>query len=318
VVISPERRSVVPVDPPGTGGDDLESLVAMLCRIPDSVRQFTRDSDWAWRQLRIRPAFLETLGELGLPRRYDSSGHRYDQYDLLNCSLELGQGVHARSVRRFWPQALRRAAEGTLARYELRFQVRCPEPGHGGPCDYVVALPGGGVFQQTVEPGGRPPGPTVEVSPAIDWPEVPAQARPAIDDVRHLDFVILNEQIRWDLEFSRVTGLADCAGCARLLVEAALRRGLQARTGFGYLVAPPFALEHFWTELRVGDTWVPIDPMLIRRLVRWGALDEATWPVHRSIGPLIVRVSQDAIATAQHNGERIPVTMPVRLLSGPE
>jgi hypothetical protein len=297
--------------------DELTEVLKRLARVPDRARRFTRNATWAWRHLRLRPELLRSLTDRGLPHRSTEDGHRYDEHDLLNCAMEVGHGIMARSARRYWPLALRRAARGIRSSYELQFQLRCPEPGHDGPCAYRVALPGGAILVHSVAAGG-PAGTiaTVEVAPLIDWPELPSTAHEAIAEVRDLEFVILSEHIRFDLDFNRDSGLVDCVGGSRLLVEAAQRHGLSARNGIGYILAPPFAVEHFWTELLVDGAWVPIDPILVRRMVAWGVLDATAWPDHRSVGPLVVQVNTGALGV-RHNGTRIPATLPVRLLHDP-
>lgn len=299
--------------PDATNVAELLDLVDKLRRIPDSVRNFSRDADWAWSRLRIRPDVLRFLLEEGLPRQQSAGAILFDRYDLLNCSLLLGKGTVARAVRRFWPIALRRAAEGIRSRYEMQFQTRCPQPGHAPTCHYAMALPGGDVLERVVD-AGAPPGAAVEVSPVIDWPDLPHQARAAVDELRDLQFVALREPIRWDTDFIRRSGLADCAGGATLLADAAARRGIPARRSFGYIVAPPFAVEHHWTELSVSGVWVPVDPVLIRNMVKWRVLDPVEWPPYRSIGPLVARLAGRYVPVVRHEGTPIAFTLPVRLL----
>jgi hypothetical protein len=305
-----------PGTPPGVTAADLIALVEKLRRIPDSSRQFRRPAEWAWRRLRIRPELLAYLTERGLPNLNPGAyeGPDYDQLDLVNCSLLLGQGTVARAVRRFWPIALGRAAEGTRARYEMQFQVRCPAPGHESPCHFEAALPDGERLARSVEPGA-PPGLAVHLSPEIEWPELPPGMRTVTHAMQDLEFAVLHESIRWDLDFIRASSLADCAGGARFLAAEADRLGLPHRLSFGYIVAPPFAVEHYWTDLRVGDVWVPIDPVLIRNMVGWGVLDGGDWPLHRSIGPLVVRIAESYVPVVTHDGAPIPFTLPVRLLA---
>ena len=303
--------------PPGTAPQDLVELVRLLRRIPDSARRLYCTPEWAWRRLRVRPDLLTYFAAQGLPHRRDADGLYFDRYDLLNCSLQLGQGTLAKAVRRFWPLALRRAAAGVRAHYEMQYQARCPEPGHAGPCHFRVTLPGGDYAERVVDGDTAAPDASVRVSPEIVWPDLPVRDRSVVDEVDGLEFAVLREEIRWDLDFTRRSGLADCAGGARLLAEAAARRGMTSRCSFGYIVTPPFAVEHYWAEVLVEDVWVPVDPVLIRNMLRWNVLDSAEWPLYRSIGPLVTRVAGEQVPVVLHNGDRVRFTLPVRLLPAP-
>ncbi|GAA0572138.1 hypothetical protein GCM10010172_65840 [Paractinoplanes ferrugineus] len=303
--------------PPGTTWDELAHLVEKLRRIPDRVRILDRTPHWAWTRLRLRPELLSCLTELGLPRRTAEDGLLYDRYDLANSAMQLGQGPLARSARRFWPIAMDRVDAGTSTRYEMKYQMRCPDPGHGPVCHYLLTLPGGEVVARDVPAGETMPDVTVEIVPEIDWPELPDRMRAPLAAVGELDFMLLREEIRRDLSFVRDSGLADCAGTAILVVEEARKLGLRARASFGCVVAPPFGVEHYWAELLVGDRWLPVDPVLIRQMVVWGVLDGDRWPPHRSIGPLVARIGDLGVPLVRHEGEEIPSTLPVRLLTEP-
>jgi hypothetical protein len=144
---------------------------------------------------------------------------------------------------------------------------------------------------------------------------LPDAAREVARTATDLEFMYLPEAIRGDVSFVRRSRLADCCGQANLLMIEALARHYPARRSFGYITAPPFATEHHWAELMVGGVWVPVDPVLIRKMVYWGALDAELWHPYRSIGSIVTRVSDQAVAPITHNGERVPAMLPVRLLS---
>jgi len=287
--------------------------VTKLRRIPDAARQFTASPAWAWERMRMRPELLSYLTELGLPCVRTAAGVLYDKYDLGNCGMQLGHGPLARSARRFWPIALDRVDSGVRARYEMRYQMRCPEPGHDGVCRYEMTLPGGELItRETV--GGSVPDVTIEVVPRIDWPEVPRGMWSPLAKTAEINFMLLREEIRRDLDFVRASGLADCAGSALLVADEARSCDLPARASFGFVVAPPFGVEHYWTEFLVDGVWVPVDPVLIRQMVHWGVLDSDRWPPHRSIGALVARVGDMGVPIVRHNGEPINSTLPIRLL----
>jgi hypothetical protein len=292
---------------------ELLELTEKLCRIPEWAKDFQRSAEWAWLRLRIRVEWLEFMAAHGLPTREVRGKARFDWHDILNVAMQLGQGPVARAARRFWPVALRRA-EGLRPHYQVEYQTRCPEPGHPGDCRYVLALPDGEFVTQTIAPGDDRPGTLIEVSPQVDYPEVPVALRTALDVSRDLEFMLLPEKIRRDTGFLLASRLADCAGVAVLLSEELTARNIPARTSYGFIVTPPFAVEHYWAEVAVDGVWVPVDPVLIRTMVRWGVLDGAVWHPYRSIGPILARVGPEGVPTVTHNGVATPFTMPTRLL----
>src|SRR6185436_2486043 len=99
----------------------------------------------------------------------------------------------------------------------------------------------------------------------------PAAVDPALEDLWRdaagLDFCWIPEPLRGDAGFMARSGLADCASAAPILVEECARRGREARTAFGLLLAAPISTPHHWVEVRDGDgRWIPFDPILIALL----------------------------------------------------
>jgi hypothetical protein len=299
---------------PRTTRAELLELITKLRRVPDEARLFVRSAAWAWALLRIHPDLLAFLVRHGMPHRLVGSEPQFDRFDLLNCAMQLGLGPLARSAHRFWPAALRRAATGVRTTYRLDFVPRCPQPGHGGECHYVLALPGGEIVERRM-PAGESPSVTVLVSPRVVWPEVPAHLHDLLSSAGDLRFMMLPEDLRRDVGFLRASGLADCAGSTVLLADEARARGVTVRTSYGYIIAPPFAVEHSWAEVRVEDTWVPIDPVLICTMLSWGVLDPREWHPYRSVGPILSRVSDDEMPLTRHGGAPIRGMVVVRPVS---
>ncbi|WP_431936225.1 hypothetical protein [Micromonospora sp. RP3T] len=302
----------------GVDRPHLAVLIAKLRLIPDDVRQFRHDADWAWRKFRLGPAALADLVEQGLPVRGTDAARRFDSYDLFNCAMQLGLGPSTRAARRYWPAALRRADEGRRSRYELRFQARCPSPGHAAGCRYVFALPGGREHVESVRGPDAAQGAVVEVTPRIDWPQLPGSARALLAQAtRDVEFVVLREELKRDISFIRTAGLADCAGLTELVVQEATAREIPVRKSFGLIVVPPFAVKHFWAELRTEDVWVPVDPVLVQAMTRWRVLDPADWDPYRSIGPIVTRIAAEEVPLARHDDVSVPYTIPSRILPEP-
>ena len=310
----PDARTTTARPPDGPAPADVSALVAKLRRIPDSARRFVETPESARAQFLLRPAMLDLLTATGLPvRRIDGRPH-YDRHDLTNCSLHLSVGAAARTARRFWPAALRRVADAGHARYEIQYQIRCPAPGHAAPCSFVLVLPGGRVLERT---GTHGRGLQVAVQVAVEgrWPDLPSAVRTVLDEaVGEAEFMMLPTDVRYDTRFLQASRLGDCAGVTRLLVRQGRAAGLPARPAFGLIVAPPFAAEHFWAEFLVDGRWVPVDPVLIRAMLRWGVLDPAQWHPYRSIGAILSRIADDGVVLAAHDGRAVPFTLPTQLL----
>jgi hypothetical protein len=134
-----------------------------------------------------------------------------------------------------------------------------------------------------------------------------------MDELGALDFALLPDRARRDTTLIRRTGLADCTGLSLLVAEECRRRGIVARTGYGLLLAPPFANRHYWAEIQVDEHWVPVDPVLLATLGRWGVLDPAQWPAHRPLPGVVWRVADGFTPLSRHDGTEVPARFGVEL-----
>lgn len=292
--------------------NEMRNIITRLVKIPDKARVFSVSAEEARLRYRMDDVILDSMVELGLPAR-DVDGTRYfDPFDLLNSSSHLGCSPASRIPRRLWPAALNQPPDVGSVIYDVSYLPSCPEPGHSGDCVFSLALPGGRRVRRIVRSGFPPPAVTARVRLGASWPELPPEVREVLGTVADLSLMWLPEGVATDLEFARATRLADCAGVCRILFEEGRRRNLPTRTSFGLAVAPPFAVPHHWAEFRVSGVWVPVDPVLIGAIVGWGALDRAQWPPHRSVGPILARVSSRRVPFAVHGGKPVPVSLVTR------
>ncbi|WP_210828101.1 hypothetical protein [Micromonospora sp. C95] len=289
-------------------------LVAKLRRIPASARRFSIGRQDAQRRYRIPEPLLVALLDAGLPsRRVDGEVH-FDRHDVVNVCIHLGVGPMSRAARRSWPAALTAAHEAPI-RYRLRYQADCPEPRHDGPCRFDVTLPGPTARQVVTTPAA---GLRLDVDVPLQdgWPAVPDELAARLGTLDEFEFMRLPPSLQRDLTFIQDSGLVDCVGVSELVAQRAAGVGAVARRSFGVIAAPPYANLHYWAELLVDDRWVPVDPVLVGAMTCWGVLDAATWPPYRSIGPLVVRVADDQVLLATHNGGDVQVALPSRWISG--
>ncbi|GIJ21043.1 DUF4254 domain-containing protein [Micromonospora lutea] len=301
-------------------GDELalqaRDLVGKLRRIPVTSRRFVEDTQSAYERFRLRPGLLDLLAETGLPIERRDGQDWYDSHDLANIALHLNRGPLAVAARRFWPAALRQVDAAGSACYEIEYQLRCPTPTHGPTCRYVLAVPGGRLVERVVHADGPGLRESIRTTVNGSWPALPAAAVEVLDETRDFDFVMLPSDLRHDVGFIQESKLADCAGVAKLLALRARAAGLGARRSFGLIVAPPFAVEHSWAEIRVDDLWVPVDPVLIRAMIAWGVLSGPEWHPNRSIGSILTRIAEKGVHLGTHEGQPTHVTMPSRLVAG--
>jgi hypothetical protein len=192
------------------------------------------------------------------------------------------------------------------------YRVRCPDPEHEPPCRYTAVVPGGTVRHASGTPGAEETVVTATVRLETDWPELPAAVRALVDDADGLDFMHLPPDLRYDEDFIRRSGLADCAGAARMLVRAAADRGVRARESSGLIIAPLHASRHYWLDVQVGDRWVPVDPILINAMLGWGIVHSPQWTPYRSPGAVLCRVSDPGVPMVTHDGVPVPVALPTR------
>jgi hypothetical protein len=111
--------------------------------------------------------------------------------------------------------------------------------------------------------------------------------------------------------------LADCAGAAALLVDEGTRRGLEVRFSYGLVIAPPFSSAHCWAEFHVADRGVPVEPMMVSTLLKWGLLDPQRWTATRSVGAILCRLEDEALALGMHCGELLDPSWPTQYQKAP-
>jgi len=119
----------------------------------------------------------------------------------------------------------------------------------------------------------------------------PRSVRRVLHEAAALDFYILPEPLIGDVDFARRTGIADCATASRIVVSECQQRGIEARMAYGLVLAPPLGTLHEWAEIRMGDIWVPADPLLLTVLGRFAGLDSSRWSCTHSPNAVLLRLA---------------------------
>lgn len=292
--------TAAPARAPAVTDAMIDALLADVAQIPDEHRTY-RCGTWEARsQHGVGPELLERLVRAGLSSRDGDDGERrYDGLDLDNIALHLGLSSVRRIAIRSWGRTWNRVRSGP-GHHVLRYVPSCPDPGHQGPCVYRLALPGGERREVTLGPLDEPPAVTLESERPRPDARLPDDLAELCHEIARLRFYLLAESIRWDADFMRTTGIADCGGSSTLMLAGAKRLGYQARRSFGLIVAEPFSTPHHWAEIRLDGAWVPLDPMTLKVLARWAPSVPDDTPVTQPLTGLVTRISGEWVPPATH------------------
>lgn len=272
--------------------------IERLHLIPMERRDFCVDGARAKREFGIDEDLAKDLVSRGLPHVKDADGEvRFAVTDLHYMGVRLGCATTYISVIRRWAARLRDAAVGD----RLTVGVT-PYVPSGTPVEVLVAVDRrvrATAGQRQVEI----PVPAVSASPK---PSFSSEVVDLLTEVSRLDYCLLPESLENDMEFTRRTGLSDCAAAALLLFDGCLRLGVPARTAYGLLLVTPFSTPHSWIEIQVDGEWVALSPWLLGLLARYGGLDGARWPPTRSPQAMLLRLAESTtpIVTADRRSVR--------------
>lgn len=284
----------------------LAELVERLCLIPADARSFTWNEEQAALHFGLDGATLRELVDLGLPSVRTDLGLGFAHVDLHYVGMRLGTAAaHLWAVRQ-WAESLERLTGRDRSHVTIAYIPQLV--GGAGVEIGCVQLPSGEVRAAVLENGRC----AAEERVALEagWPELPPAARRIVDEVAPgLDFCLVPDGLRGDVASARRIGLLDCFTAACLLVEAWCAAGLDARLGSGMLVSVPYSTPHTWAEIRVGERWVPVDPLMISVMRDYGGLDAERWPLHRSLGPMVLRLGEDPSPLAWTDRGPVDVTL---------
>jgi hypothetical protein len=269
---------------------ELHEAITRIRLMPDAVRQFTVGTGQAAAGYDVDGELLDLLCAAGLPVRGAGDERRFDPLDLQNVALDLNLGSRYRRMLGWWVRELERPT-GDTAAYRLDYGVECPAQGHPSPCRYGVLLP----VDRRIRKDVPDPSPCVIANATFSllrrWPPLPPTVIDLLDEVRTVRFMRLPLALQDDLDFIEAYRLGDCLGVARLLVRQARQRGLAARFCYGRALTPPVSTGHFWAELHIEGVWIPVDPVFIDALRRWGVMHIDRWSPYHSLGGILGRLA---------------------------
>jgi hypothetical protein len=284
--------------------DQFQQSLEKVCRVPDRYREFNIDANDADRRFAIKGSLLAALLDLGLPHARKGGELCFDNYDLMNISLDLRLlGVQWRFMR-LWPRSLSSARRRGNVPYQFTLRVACPHPGHLGPCDYKLnpkfddSIEIEEISPQALQFQGNLVSEAYDFGNSID---------PIIAEACRLQFHVLPNAASYDMEFLNDSGLATCQSAAIWLIQVGARHGIVARPAMGLFVSVPYSVQHVWLEISTREGWKQADPFFLNSLARWGLIQLSDWPLSCSPQFAIFRIAPDVLLDEPlilHRGNR--------------
>ncbi|WP_329333165.1 hypothetical protein OG866_09075 [Streptomyces sp. NBC_00663] len=285
--------------------EEIARTIGCLDRVPARYRRFSEHSDKALRFHRIPESVLERLLDGGMPHAKSAGAIMFDVNDLKTVVLRLGIASPQHTALKAMADALKRAARQKETRCTVNILGRCVGPTHDGPCAYglsgrvrespyvqelrelapqhfeaTVRLPAGDPFHFDLSPAGRR----------------------LVTEVLSFEFHHIPDALTRDLTFLADAGISDCRLATHFLYTRGKELGLDIRKAAGIFLSRPFSNTHCWIEFKASGEWRPADPFFLTALSRWGILDPAEWPVHRSPEGAYWKLSTELESYVTHQG----------------
>jgi hypothetical protein len=262
-------------------------LVKPLSAIPDDARTYGVSEHDAASLYGLDEDVLESLAAAGLPHRVTHGQRRFEFGDIHYAALRLGSATQHIAAIRAWRDTLELLSSTPKVNATIKF-VPFGEAGHHGRPGMVL-LPGGETREVDLVSGVS----ATELEFTIETPpasSLPPDLERLVREVASLDFYYLPPPLQSDAGFARSAGLADCTASSQLIVDDARALGYRVRQVHGLLLSIPYSTHHAWPEVLVAERWIPLDPLVLTLLHRYGDLDAVQWPVTRSLEPLLLRL----------------------------
>ena len=294
---------------------DLAALCARLRQIPRDAGDYTFDAQDALTQFGLGEPELEALRRAGLHGQSADGEHTYAPYDLHYIGLRRGLAQDVLAGINLWRASLERLVDARGARIHVTYVPKLPDETQQ--VDGRVVLPG--APNHPVKLRHLTPIAEFTATQSATWPALPDNVAAIVDEVASIEFCLLPARLVGDTALARQIGLAECWTGLKLVVEACRRIGRRARIAHGLMVALPFSTPHTWAEVEVDGIWTPVDPLIIDLMRRWGGLDPAAWPHHRSPGAMLTPLVWDPPAPVpllSRAGHGVPTTFLTRIVTG--
>ncbi|HEX8472968.1 MAG TPA: transglutaminase domain-containing protein [Pyrinomonadaceae bacterium] len=294
---------------------DLAALCARLRQIPRDVGDYTFNAQDALTQFGLGEYELEALRHAGLHGQSADGEYTYAECDLHYVGLRHGVAKDALAGIKLWRTSLERLVEAGEARIHVSYIPKVSDEIQ--PVNEYVVLPDDP--RHPVKLRHLTPAAEFTVTQSATWPVLPDDAAAVVDEVASGEFCLLPPRLVGDIALAQRIGLTECWTGSKFIVEECRRIGRRARIVHGLMIALPFSSAHTWAEVEVDGIWTPVDPLIIDLMRRWGGLDPAAWPHHRSPGAILRPLVWDPSAPVPlvcRAGRSVPTTFLTRIVAG--
>lgn len=286
---------------------DVKILMDRIHSIPDSLRKFTESTERVRRFYRIPDEVFDKFLDLGLPHRPGTGGEAFfDNMDLRNIVLVLGVPSPQKTALKALSRALIEGSNPEKIQRTVNVQGKCPDPGHDGSCEFKLAAAVRNNPNVTAVRERAPHHFEIDLTltaVGVHHLDFSAAHQKLADEISRISYHHIPFSLHTDLEFLAKAQIADCRLAAYFAEHRARELGIEVRGSSGLALSRPFSNRHFWTEFKLGDKWVPIDPFYLKVLSRWGVLNEPDWPPNRALLGALWRLEfdhpDDALVTHQ-------------------
>ena len=287
----------------------LQEVVDRARLVPDRYRDQSATWELATRHFGVPELLLAQLLDFDFPHARVDGQFRFDRKDLKNALLRTLVPSPQLDAVKAIADAMNAAPPTQSFTRKITAVTRCPEPGHDGSCDFVIAraltapadeavtvlaLDG----RQCVLSAAIRSGPATVMS-------LSDSERQVFEQVATLEFQHIPSELATDTGFARDAGVADCRLAGLYLCALGNEIGMRIRPAAGIAATPPFSNTHAWAEVHDGHRWTPVDPFFISSLVRWGLLTADDWPINRIPLGVLVRLADHDEALMTHRGDEI-------------
>jgi hypothetical protein len=282
--------------------NDISEVIDRLLQIPVECRNFNIDESKACSEYRFTPDILDFLKNKGISHRLEDGAYAFCHLDLITMGYYMRIPTRLNLVFRTWG--------GSLKKYKHHKSIDASFD--------IIPIDGSIDDDQTYEFEILTPqinrlkvtGQNNQALMHFDIQrnntrvEFSSELRDVIDKVLQFDFFMLPEDVRWDLDFILKTKMADCGGSSKYCHALLKEKGFEARHCFGIVLAEPFGSGRYFTEVRLNDRWVAIDPHLIKLLRGLSSLKNDDWSCNRSPGEVMLPLGE-VIGYRSNNGTPI-------------
>lgn len=278
------------------GGTTQSPVIRVARLVPDSLREFRVAVADVGRQFGIDERCVEEYIRNGLPSWESTRGERYlDWYDLTNVGL-YHRGTRISRAMQLWARSImQRSAHVRPVNLRLRTtravswdeRVRFWDPLEG----FVPGRWRDGHWEHFIT-----------ASEVDGLPSAVRKFGTAFAGLEIVDFVRFPPDLRNNPRRLEEAGVGDCYTSALRCVDVGRNYGHESRLCYGFLVAGPIALRHYWAEWKLDGGWTSVEPTMVRYMVGMGFLSTG-WAGVSGFGPTLVRLRSDGEGVIVSDGE---------------